>query len=151
MNEPFEGVYGSNLGRAIGNCTALRPNALFCQVQHTERPDWHFSTTTEFYNLGVIGTSHVPYEGDLTVKKYYERLIKSDGAEAQPEKRYGRTVEKNHGKNIKSKVDFNSQSIMSYLHARLNLHFVFPFSPDTEEEAESDDDFWSMDEWEGDS
>jgi len=44
------------------------------------------------------------------VKKYYERLIKSDGIDAQPEK-----------------------------------------SPDTEEEAESDDDFWSMDEWEGDS
>ena len=40
---------------------------------------------------------------------------------------------------------------MSYLNARLNLHFVFLFSPDIEEEAESDDDFWSMDEWEGDS
>ena len=88
LNEPFEGVYGSNLGRGTGNCTALRPNALFCEVQHTERADWHFSTTTEFYNLGVIGTSHVPYKGDLTVKKYYERLIKLDGAETQPEKRY---------------------------------------------------------------
>ena len=31
------------------------------------------------------------------------------------------------------------------------MHFVLLFSPDTEEEAESDDDFWSMDEWEGDS
>ena len=51
----------------------------------------------------------------------------------------------------KSQVDSNGQSIMSYLHAPLNLHFVFLFSPDTEEEAASDDDFWSMDEWEGDS
>ena len=87
LNQQFSGVYGSNLGGATINCTSLRPNALFYTVQHTERPDWHFSTTIEFFNIGTIVTTHVPYKDDLSVKKYYERLTKAGTVSNQPEKR----------------------------------------------------------------
>ena len=87
LNKEFDAVYGSNLGGATVNCTAHTPNTLFCEIQHTEKPDWHFSTTNEFYNIGNVVTTRVPYKDDLTVKKYYERLIKEGDVGNRPEER----------------------------------------------------------------
>lgn len=86
LNEAFDGVYGSNLGPATANCTALRPNTLLCEVQHSEIPDWHMSNRIEFFNIGSVVTTHVPYKDDLTAKKYYERLVKAGGVGDQPYK-----------------------------------------------------------------
>ena len=80
LNKPHKAVYGNQLGGAIGNCTALQTNYLHCEAQHTEKPDWHLSTTIEFYNIGNIQIIHLPYMDNLTVKKYYGNGI-------QPEKR----------------------------------------------------------------
>ena len=74
LNKSYKTVYGNQLGSAIGNCTALKINVIHCEAQHTEKPNWHMSTTTEFYNIGNVQITHLPYKDDLTVKKYYERL-----------------------------------------------------------------------------
>ena len=69
-----------------GNST-LRPNTLLCEVQHSEIPDWHMSNRIEFFNIGSVVTTHVPYKDNLTAKKYYERLVKAGGVGDQPYKR----------------------------------------------------------------
>ena len=50
-------------------------------------PDWHMSNRIEFFNIGSVVTTHVPYKDDLTAKKYYERLVKAGGVGDQPYKR----------------------------------------------------------------
>ena len=88
LNKPFKGVYGNKLGSSIGNCTILQTNSIYCEAQHTEKPDWLMSTTTEFYNIGIIQINNLPYKDDLTVKKYYERLrAEGEGIRSQTEKR----------------------------------------------------------------
>ena len=77
LNKEFEAPWGTNLGQSIRNCTASQTNSLRCEVQHTEKPDWRMWTVTEFYNIGCIQISHLPFKDDLTVKKYYERLTKA--------------------------------------------------------------------------
>ena len=74
LNKSYKTVYGNHLGSAIGNCTALQTNVIHCEAKHMEKPNWHMSTTTEFYNIGNIQITHLPYKDNLTVKKYYERM-----------------------------------------------------------------------------
>ena len=45
------------------------------------------SNRIEFYNIGSVVTTRVPYKDDLTAKKYYERLVKAGGVGDQPYKR----------------------------------------------------------------
>ena len=74
LNKSYKTVYGNQLGSAIGNCTTLQTNVIHCEAKHMEKLDWRMSMTTEFYNIGNIQITHLPYRDDLTVKKYYERL-----------------------------------------------------------------------------
>ena len=86
LNKPHKAVYGNQLGSAIGNCTALQTNYLYCEAQHTQKPDWHMYVTIKFYNIGNVQITHLPYMDNLTVKKYYLRT-KAMVSDIQPEKR----------------------------------------------------------------
>ena len=88
LNKSYKTVYGHQLGRAIGNCTTLKMNVIQCEAKHMEKLDWQMSTTTEFYTIGNIQITHLPYKDDLTVKKYYKRLsTKAVDTRSQQEKR----------------------------------------------------------------
>ena len=81
-------MYGNQLGSAMGNCTELKPNVIQCEAEHMEKVNWQMSTTTEFYNVGNIQITHLPYKDDLTVRKYYERLnTKAVDTRSQQQKR----------------------------------------------------------------
>ena len=81
-------VYGNELGSATSYCTTLTMNVIQCEAQHLEKHDWQMTTTIEFYNIGNIHISHLPYLDDLTVKKYYEHLsTKAMDTRSQQEKR----------------------------------------------------------------